>query len=237
MAGEADRRAGEKEESLERVFTEDDIQLKAILDDFKNESNSRAADLNKLRQTERSFQQSVKEKRDRLGILQSRRGEAFALQQDLDAKRQEEYSLMQRVAENFDLSLPVFPPNENFAQRSQRVENFLRQLDSKIESVTQEGEIKLSKALKDLEAAQKRTRQAQLDLQQITMEIGNDDRELSRIERERHLLRTELNTFDTLSQRNARPQAEAEVKQACSSSSLSSQSPRQLKNGKHLILL
>ena len=237
MAGEADRRATEKEESLERVFTEDDIQLKAILDDFKNESNSRAADLNKLRQTERSFQQSVKEKRDRLGILQSRRGEAFALQQDLDAKRQEEYSLMQRVAENFDISLPVFPPNENFAQRSQRVENFLRQLDSKIESVTQEGENKLSKALKDLEGAQKRTRQAQLDLQQITMEIGNDDRELSRIERERHLLRTELNTFDTLSQRNARPQAEAEVKQVCACPGLPSPPHRQLKSGKHLTLL
>jgi DNA repair exonuclease SbcCD ATPase subunit len=238
MVGEADRRAMEKEESLERVFTEDDHQLQAILNDFQTENNSRASDLQKLRQTEKSFQSSVKDKREALGILQNRRGEAFALQQDLEIKRQEEHSLMQQIAESYNLTLPSSTSSSSSLSRG--VELFLKQFDTKIENLTKENEKKLTKAMKDLEIAQKKTRQAQLDLQQITMEIGNDDRELSRIERERHLLRTELNTFDSLSQRNARPQAEAEVKQVpCSLSSLSSSSPppRQLKSGNHSMQL
>lgn len=37
------------------------------------------------------------------------------------------------MAENFDLSIPSISSNESFAQRSQRVESFLRQIDTKID--------------------------------------------------------------------------------------------------------
>lgn len=118
------------------------------------------------------------------------------------------------MAETFDLTIPSIPSNETFTQRSQRVELFLRQVDEKINLLNQDGAIKISKAVKELETVQKKTKQAQLNLQQLILEISNDDKELSRIDKERQTIRAELNNYDTLSQRNARPQAESDVKQA-----------------------
>lgn len=45
------------------------------------------------------------------------------------------------------------------------------------------------------------------------IEISNDDKELTRIDKERQNLRSELNNYDTLSQRNVKPQTEMEFKQ------------------------
>jgi chromosome segregation ATPase len=213
---ESNRRVADRLSSLEQEFSESDEQLKALLAGFDDQVSGRRQELNRLRQQEASLQSSVKSIRDKEGVLKTRLGEGFEVENQFAKNAEKESESMKDIARQLNMAPPPPPPaSSSVAERMGRVESFLQELDRLRSTCEQDGLRTVGGVQKLVDAASSDARAAITRLQQLLLEVDHDEKELYKLNREKTQCRTELASCDnSASQRAARPEAEADLQQA-----------------------